>query len=148
MLQTQTTGSQESILETPSYVIALVLLIFQAIAVAFTFCVNQLKTFLRRRKRWGMLAAVEHSVMELTLLGFVSLCLIGLQKPLTRICGKFMVLIAFSLIARLPRAALRHALEDIQLAFSLISTFIHLNCFHRRAGLHNDTLCFRGIASL
>jgi hypothetical protein len=79
-------GSEESILETPTYSIALLLVVFQAVSIIFTLVIKSIQNALRKRRRLGLLAAVNHSVHELTLLGFVSIVLISLQETITSIC--------------------------------------------------------------
>ncbi len=73
-------------LETPTYSIALILLAFQVVSVVFSLIVKGIQQALLKRRKVGMLAAVNHSVHELTLLGFVSLVLIALQNTITNIC--------------------------------------------------------------
>lgn len=79
-------GSEESILETPTYSIALILVVFQAVAIVFTLIVKSIQNYLKKRRRLGLLGAVNQSVHELTLLGFVSIVLISLQESITSIC--------------------------------------------------------------
>lgn len=79
-------SSSESVLETPTYSIVLVLLAFQAVAVLFTVVVKFIQHQLRSRRRLGLLDAVNHSVHELTLLGFVSIILLTLEEPISDIC--------------------------------------------------------------
>jgi hypothetical protein len=73
-------------LETPTYSIALLLLVFQAVAIVFTLIVKGIQNYLKKRRRLGLLDAVNQSVHELTLLGFVSIVLISLQEAITSIC--------------------------------------------------------------
>ncbi|KAI8105738.1 hypothetical protein M9434_000320 [Picochlorum sp. BPE23] len=79
-------SAEESVLETPTYSIALILLAFQVVSVVFSLIVKGIQRALLKRRKVGMLAAVNHSVHELTLLGFVSLVLIALQNTITNIC--------------------------------------------------------------
>ena len=44
--------------------------------------------YLKKRKRNGLAQAVSNLMLELTLVGFVSLLLIVLQGPIASICGK------------------------------------------------------------
>eukprot|EP00889_Picochlorum_renovo_P001456 jgi/Picre1/28486/NNA_003890.t1 len=69
-------SAEESVLETPTYSIALILLAFQVVSVVFSLIVKGIQRALLKRRKVGMLAAVNHSVHELTLLGFVSLYLL------------------------------------------------------------------------
>ena len=78
---------EESFLETPTSILAVVFLCLQAMCIIFQFIVNSLKRFLRSKNRLGMITALDHSVWELTLVGFISLCLIALQSQITSICG-------------------------------------------------------------
>lgn len=77
---------EESFLETPTSILAVVFLCLQAMSIIFQFIVNSLKRLLRSRNRLGMITALDHSVWELTLVGFISLCLIALQSQITSIC--------------------------------------------------------------
>lgn len=86
IVQVKTDGSEESILETPTYSIALLLVVFQAVSIVFTLIVKGIQNVLKKRRRMGLLGAVNQSVHELTLLGFVSIVLISLQEPITGIC--------------------------------------------------------------
>lgn len=79
-------SSAESILETPTYSIVLVLLAFQVLTILFTVVVKSIQHVLRSRRRLGLLDAVNHSVHELTLLGFVSIILLTLEQPISDIC--------------------------------------------------------------
>ena len=79
-------SSDESLLETPTYSIVLVLLAFQAVSILFTVVVKSIQHVLRSRRRLGLLEAVNHSVHELTLLGFVSIILLTLEQPISDIC--------------------------------------------------------------
>jgi hypothetical protein len=80
---------EESFLETPTSILAIVFLILQAMCIIFQFIVNSLKRLFRSKNRLGMVTALDHSVWELTLVGFISLCLIALQTQITSICGTF-----------------------------------------------------------
>lgn len=82
---------EESFLETPTSILAVVFLCLQAMSIIFQFIVNSLKRLLRSRNRLGMITALDHSVWELTLVGFISLCLIALQSQITSICGTYTV---------------------------------------------------------
>ena len=79
-------SSAESILETPTYSIVLVLLAFQVLTILFTVVVKSIQHLLRSRRRLGLLDAVNHSVHELTLLGFVSIILLTLEERISDIC--------------------------------------------------------------
>ncbi|WPT11598.1 MLO-like protein 11 [Picochlorum sp. SENEW3] len=79
-------SAEESLLETPTYSIALLLLMFQAIATVFSLIVKGTQNALSNRGKVHLLHAVNHSVHELTLLGFVSLIITALQESVTSIC--------------------------------------------------------------
>jgi hypothetical protein len=79
-------NSQESILETPTYSLTLLLLTFQVVSIIFTVIVKTIRYALKKRRRFGLLKAVDHSVHELTLLGFVSIILLSLERVITDIC--------------------------------------------------------------
>lgn len=80
-------GSPErSLLETPTYSIAILLVIFQVICTVFSLIVKWIQNSLSTRGRVYLLHAVNHSVHEVTLLGFVSLILTALQDSITSIC--------------------------------------------------------------
>ena len=78
--------SVENLLETPTYSIVLVLLCFQAVSIIFSVSVKGIQHVLRSRRRLGLLEAVNHSVHELTLLGFVSIVLLALEDVISKIC--------------------------------------------------------------
>ena len=78
--------SAESLLETPTYSVVLVLLTFQAVSIVFTVVVKGLQHVLRTRRRFGLLEALNHSVHELTLLGFVSIVLLSLEQVIADVC--------------------------------------------------------------
>lgn len=77
---------EASLLETPTFVLSVVFFVFLALSFSFELVVHFTHTFFIRRGRHGMADAVQKIVMELTLLGFVSLLLTAFSKPLGRMC--------------------------------------------------------------
>ena len=80
-------GLTDSILEVPSYVLALVFLFFAAVSILFERAVHFLRHRFIKAGRWGLVEALNSLVLELTMLGFISLLLITFQKPLEKLCG-------------------------------------------------------------
>ncbi|KAL4457339.1 hypothetical protein ABPG75_012204 [Micractinium tetrahymenae] len=77
---------EASILETPTFVLSIVFFVFLALSFIFELVVHATQSFFIRRGRHGMANAVQKIVMELTLLGFVSLLLTTFSTPLGRAC--------------------------------------------------------------
>ncbi|KAL0030493.1 hypothetical protein WJX79_009941 [Trebouxia sp. C0005] len=77
-----------SILETESYIIALVFLAFLALFITFEKVLEWRRASLKRRRKFGLLAAVEASTSELMLFGVASLLLTIFQDPIASICVK------------------------------------------------------------
>jgi Mlo family len=73
-------------LQTPTYILALVLVFFLILTLGFEHCIHALKRLLRNRGREGLAQVVDKAVLELTLLGFVSLILILFQDNIPDIC--------------------------------------------------------------
>uniref|UniRef100_A0A1D2A441 MLO-like protein n=1 Tax=Auxenochlorella protothecoides TaxID=3075 RepID=A0A1D2A441_AUXPR len=79
-------GLSDSLLETPTFTIALVYLFFLVLSVSFELLVNYADRLLDRKNRPGLKTGLRKLILELTLLGFVSLILTLLQGSLTKIC--------------------------------------------------------------
>ncbi|KAL4432565.1 hypothetical protein ABPG77_000502 [Micractinium sp. CCAP 211/92] len=77
---------EASLLETPTFVLSVVFFVFLALSFSFELGVHFTQNFFIRRGRHGMANAVQKIVMELTLLGFVSLLLTAFSNPLGRMC--------------------------------------------------------------
>lgn len=73
-------------LQTQTYVIALVLLFFLVTSLSFEHGLRALQQWLRKKGREGLVMAVEKMVMEITLLGLVSLILLLFQQYVPDIC--------------------------------------------------------------
>lgn len=82
-------GLNDSLLQTPTYILAIVFFIFLALSFAFELAIHHLKHYLQKRGRHGMSQAVDKLVLELTLLGFVSLLLTAFSGPLGRMCVNY-----------------------------------------------------------
>ena len=78
--------TQLSFLETPAYVIALVFAFFLFVSILFERIVAILIHYFRRKKRFGLVASINALVMELTLVGFVSLILTAIEEPIAKAC--------------------------------------------------------------
>jgi hypothetical protein len=76
-------------LQTPTYVICLLLIFFLILTLGFEYTIHALQRTLRKRGREGLVQAVDKAVLELTLLGFVSLILILFQDYIPEICIKY-----------------------------------------------------------
>ncbi|KAH7623763.1 putative MLO-like protein 11 [Nannochloris sp. 'desiccata'] len=79
-------GLSTSLLETPTYVLAILLVFFLILTLGFEHGIHALKRTLRNRGRAGLVQAVDKAVLELTLLGFVSLILMLFQDYIPDIC--------------------------------------------------------------
>lgn len=79
-------GLNASVLETPTFVLALVLCFFVLVTLALQHVYLGIQHWLRRSGREGLALAVEKMVLELTLLGFVSLILLLFQTNLPEVC--------------------------------------------------------------
>ncbi|DBA84760.1 hypothetical protein WJX77_002067 [Trebouxia sp. C0004] len=77
-----------SILETESYITALVFLTFLALFITFEKVLEWRRASLKRRRKFGLLAAVEASTSELMLFGVASLLLTIFQDSIASICIK------------------------------------------------------------
>lgn len=82
-------GLTDSLLETPTYVLSIVFMMFLAVSGAFEITHHFARKALVRRGRLGMADALDKIVMELTLLGFVSLILTAFASPLSHICVNY-----------------------------------------------------------
>ena len=99
-------SAEKSLLETPTYSIALLLFMFQVVCIAFSVIVKGIQNALSKRGKVYLLHAVNHSVHELTLLGFVSLIITALQDSFTNICVKK------ELLANSAWTVLRHVYSE------------------------------------
>eukprot|EP00891_Asterochloris_glomerata_P007906 jgi/Astpho2/7906/Aster-x0336 len=75
-----------SIVETPSYALAVVLLFFLTITFVADFALKGTRGFLERRSKKGLLAAHDAMSTELLLLGFASLILAAFSNKISTIC--------------------------------------------------------------
>ncbi|KAL4859220.1 MLO-like protein 14 [Chlorella vulgaris] len=76
-------------LDTPTFNLALLLFFMLAFSMLFEWSTKRLKLYLRRRKRNGLAQAVTNLVNEVTLVGLISLLLIVLQDPISKICMSY-----------------------------------------------------------
>lgn len=79
-------GEGVSILETESYTLALVFLIFLAVFITVEKLIKWRQAVLTRRHKVGLLAALDAVKVELMLFGLASLLLKVLESPITSIC--------------------------------------------------------------
>jgi hypothetical protein len=77
---------EDSLLETPTYVLAVILLVFQAFALAISWATSGAERALARRRRAGLARALKHMEHELMIVGLVTLVLIAAQPKLAKIC--------------------------------------------------------------
>uniref|UniRef100_A0A1D2A4C2 MLO-like protein n=2 Tax=Auxenochlorella protothecoides TaxID=3075 RepID=A0A1D2A4C2_AUXPR len=75
-----------SLFETPTYIVALVLVFFLVLSFLFNLIMGRIRDHLRRTNRRGFLAAVEKMTEELTTLGLISLILLSIQRYISSIC--------------------------------------------------------------
>ena len=76
-------------LQTHTYIITLVFLFFLVLTLSFEYCLHSLQHWLRKKGREGLAVAVEKMVLEITLLGFVSLILLIFQQYVPNICVEY-----------------------------------------------------------
>ena len=81
-------SADATFLETPTYLLALLLLFFLVVSQLFERSAHALIRHFERRKRVGLAAATRTLVDELVLVGFVSLLLIAFQDSIAQICGE------------------------------------------------------------
>ncbi|PSC71161.1 alpha-amylase chloroplastic [Micractinium conductrix] len=79
-------ASEPGLLDLPTYTLAILLFFFLLTSTLFERFTHWLIFYLEKRKRNGLAQAVSNLVLELTLVGFVSLLLIALQDPISSIC--------------------------------------------------------------
>ncbi|PSC74617.1 MLO 12 [Micractinium conductrix] len=79
-------GLETSILETPTWVLAIVFTLFMVLSLMFEIVTHRVRHFFLRRGRPGMAEAWDKLVGELTLLGFLSLLLTAFAGPLGAMC--------------------------------------------------------------
>lgn len=68
--------------------IALVMLFFLVVTLGFERLVHAVKHFLTKRKRFGLVAAVNSMSNEIMLLGLAALILVAIETPLTNKCAR------------------------------------------------------------
>jgi hypothetical protein len=74
------------LLQTPTYILAIVLLVFLVLSFALDNGVGLLKKWLLHKQRPGLAEAADRAVMELTILGFVSIVLLLFRGMIEGIC--------------------------------------------------------------
>lgn len=79
-------GGAPGVLETPSYVCAAVFAVFLLVSLLLEKVIHKLQHILSHWKRKGLKTAFDHVVLELMLLGFISLVLLVFQDNITSIC--------------------------------------------------------------
>ena len=83
------TGTTATILETSSYYVCIVLIFFFLLTLSFEYAVHFTKEWLLRKGREGLAQAVEKVVLEITLLGFVSLILLLFEQYMPSFCVSY-----------------------------------------------------------
>ncbi|EFN50723.1 hypothetical protein CHLNCDRAFT_55622 [Chlorella variabilis] len=91
-------------LDVATYTLAGILLFFLVVSLTFERSTQWLMRYLKKRKRNGLAQAVSNLVLELTLVGLVSLLLIVLQDPIANICVPYSssTIQQWSLIGNVP----------------------------------------------
>eukprot|EP01025_Chloroclados_australasicus_P057729 TRINITY_DN7210_c0_g1_i10.p1 TRINITY_DN7210_c0_g1~~TRINITY_DN7210_c0_g1_i10.p1 ORF type:complete len:553 (+),score=26.64 TRINITY_DN7210_c0_g1_i10:207-1865(+) len=79
-------GEGASFLETPSYVLGVVFLVFLIIQIVFEKVLHGIKHHLEHHGMHGLLAAVNSTVMELSLMAFFSLLILISESLVEHIC--------------------------------------------------------------
>eukprot|EP00877_Chromochloris_zofingiensis_P011728 jgi/Chrzof1/6809/Cz19g10160.t1 len=78
----------QGMLEASPGAIALVMLFFLVVTLGFERLVHAVKHFLTKRKRFGLVAAVNSMSNEIMLLGLAALILVAIETPLTNKCAR------------------------------------------------------------
>ncbi|GMH39767.1 hypothetical protein BSKO_07665 [Bryopsis sp. KO-2023] len=78
----------QSMLETPSYICAAVFAFFLLVSVFLDRTIHAVRHKLEKCSRKGLKTAFDHVIMEMMLLGFISLVLIVFEKDIAGICVK------------------------------------------------------------
>jgi len=79
-------GQTDSILEAPTYILAIIFLVFAVISLSFDWWNRWLRRILLRKRRPGLAASLDKVVAELTVLGFISVLLLLVQPSLVAWC--------------------------------------------------------------
>jgi Mlo family len=74
-------------MESPVYVVAAVFLFFLVASLAFEYSIHVVIHIFKKKKRYGLVACINGLVLEITLIGFVSLLLTCFEDNIAAICG-------------------------------------------------------------
>lgn len=85
-------GAGITVLETPTYIIALVFLIFLLGSVGIERLLHRLRHNLTKKGRIGLIACIDNMILELALLGLIGLLLTQLNSNISSICSKPFIL--------------------------------------------------------
>lgn len=76
-------------IETPTYILSILFAFFLFVSLAFERIVHILLHYFKKKKRFGLVASVNALVLELTLVGFVSLILTAIEQPISTLCVSY-----------------------------------------------------------